>query len=55
MRSVGMKQCSRFRTSADGVMETAFETRFGYYEFLIVFSEHQLLVVFVDLVDHGLR
>jgi len=37
------------------IQKTAFETYFVYYEFLIVFSEDQLLAVFIDLVDHGFR
>ena len=37
------------------IQKTAPGTRFGYYEFLIVFSEDQLLAVFIDLVDHGFR
>jgi len=35
------------------IQKTTFGTHFGYYEFLIVFSEDQLLAVFIDLVDHG--
>jgi len=37
------------------IHKTAFWTHFGYFEFLIVFQSHQLLAVFIDLVDHGLR
>ena len=36
------------------IQETTFGTRFDYYEFLIVFSEDQLLTVFLDLVNHVL-
>ena len=37
------------------IQRTAFGAHFGYYELMIVFSEDQLLAVFIDLVDHKLR
>ena len=55
MSSVGMKQRFRFRTSARQSYGDNIQTRFGYYEFLNMFFEDQLLVVVLDLVDHGPR
>jgi len=39
----------------DGVMETAFETRFDYCDSWSCSQSHQLLEVFIDLVDYGPR